>query len=767
MHSQQINFLCLLLCVLGNLHKPCFGSLAAMSVNDTKQTNSFTWNRQVYHRLKLALSLGLRRQVFLAVSDNLHLRNQVAARLHSTLAYPVRQVLYKPVNGDETSTPAYPRLVTLRLNLSDPNPIDHINKWLANYPPPMVAVSKDTPVKKLPIPIFQIVGVEQLTKQPVAIQRLFLHYLRLSEQYFSQQESTQFLESSLLLWVSRPWLTAIQQSAPQFWRWRTGVFVFAGDPTPTMQNQGYAEPSSSSRNFDLEDIEQSALDESIIEAELKAASVNGLKFGDDFDLSVQSSTNDPGEEEKAFPVTAEPLKTGIQEQKSTARTREDNSPLSSSLSHISNELTELVLSTIDTKIADDREEREQTQEMLLQIEALHSQQVSGEVLAAAYHNLGNLYRLRIEQGKSSLENLMVAILAYQEAITHDETSPQVPDILNDLGTLYWMLYRASHQSGDGKTYIEQGIEFYHLALKLISSEERPDTYARVQNNLGTAYGDLARFVNPSENWQQAVLAYNEALRYRKADMEPLKYAACQNNLGTAYWHLGQYYQPVENLKQAIASYSKALAHYSPDQEPLKYGMIQNNIGTAFWNLAQYDEQPAKNLQLAIDVYCEALKYRTPANVPGACAATQNNLATAYWHLANLSATTQNSRQNLLQLSISAYDEAITLAHSMGGTSLSFDLFAAHNNLALAHYQLVRDHSFSGDKAATSQHLEAALNNHLQALNGFGQQPEAYQTTFNYVVKIIRAFHSELGIQGQNLALSKVPSHLLPQILPKL
>jgi len=48
-----------------------------------------------------------------------------------------------------------------------------------------------------------------------------------------------------------------------------------------------------------------------------------------------------------------------------------------------------------------------------------------------------------------------------------------------------------------------------------------------------------------------------------------------------------------------------------------------------------------------------------------------------------------------------------------------------------------------------------------------KQPEAYQTTFAYVVKTVRAFHNELGIQGQNLALSKVPGQLLPEILPKL
>jgi tetratricopeptide (TPR) repeat protein len=746
MDIQQINFLDLLSCILSNLCLPCFGSLAAMSVNDTTHTNNYTWNRKVYHRLKLALSLGLRQQVFLAVSDNLHLRNQVAARLHSTLAYPVRQVLYKPVNSDGTCTPAYPRLVTLRLNLSDPNPIGHINQWLANYPPPIVGASKETPGKSLPIPIFQIVGVEQLTKQPVSIQRLFLHYLRLSDQYFSHQESSQFLESSLLLWVSRPWLTAIQQSAPQFWRWRTGVFVFAGEPTPITENQRYSE-----------NVEQPVVDESVISAEIKAASNDNLKFGDDFDFPAQSPKNDPSEKEKAFPLTTELLKT----------TREDQTFSPLSLSHISKELTELLMETMNNNIGEDGEDNQETQQILLEIEELHSQQASQDLLAAAYHHLGNLYRLRIEKGKSNLKNLTVAILAYQEAIAHDETSPQVPDILNDLGTLYWMLHRVPHDPGEGKTYIEQGIEFYHLALKLISPQEQSETYARVQNNLGTAYGDLARFANPKENWQKAVLAYSEAVRYRNAEVEPLKYAACQNNLGTAYWHLGQYSQPVENLKKAVASYSKALAHYNPEQEPLKYGMIQNNIGTAHWNLAQYEEQPAKNLQLAIDVYREALKYRTPANVPSACAATQNNLGTAYWHLANLSQTTKDSRQKLLQLSINAYDEALALAHSLQGISLSFDLFAAHNNLGLAHYQLVTDNYFDDDKAAKSKHLEAALNNHLQALNGFRQQPEAYQTTLTYVVKTIRTFHSELGIQGQNLALSKIPGDLLPDILPKL
>ena len=39
-----------------------------------------------------------------------------------------------------------------------------------------------------------------------------------------------------------------------------------------------------------------------------------------------------------------------------------------------------------------------------------------------------------------------------------------------------------------------------------------------------------------------------------------------------------------------------------------------------------------------------------------------------------------------------------------------------------------------------------------------------QASVNYILRIIRTFYSKYGIQGQNLALSKIPSNLLPKIL---
>jgi len=229
------------------------------SVNETLHTKNIK-NQQVYQRLKLSLSLGLRRQILFAICDDLKLRNRIAARLHSLLAYPVGNILYQQENREEFSTQAYPRLVTWRLNVSDPNPIAQINQWLVNYPPPIVGGSKNNSGRPLPTPGFQIVGVEMLTKEPVAVQRLFLNYLRLSEAYLSGQESSSFLESSLLFWVSRPWLSAIQQSAPKFWHCRTGVFIFAGEPTPTVDNRVYAEDFADSVRLDRENLQDLFVD---------------------------------------------------------------------------------------------------------------------------------------------------------------------------------------------------------------------------------------------------------------------------------------------------------------------------------------------------------------------------------------------------------------------------------------------------------------------------------------------------------------------------
>ena len=792
------------------------------------------WNRQSYQRLKRALSLGLRRQIFVAVCDDLTFRDRLAARLHAELAYPTES-LQRP-RGSDRQLADYPELVTLNLNLNNPNLIAQVDQWLVRHPVPSGVDGNLQP------PSFQILGIERLTRQSAGIQRLFLSYLQNCERNLPA------LDASLLLWVPQPWFRAIQQSAPEFWNWRTGVFEFVGDPTPlagaathpphlksvrTVKSAKSAAPvplpppaptatEDTSPSINLRDLfpeELADLGDLDPEAILDTIAGEVLSDPDTPDSNggwVQEQPPAASPISSIVPVL--PARSGLQptetEQIGTEAPAEDEAAIASvaiantSSEAIANpvetlaprptELVNLLVTTVVQGLAPDFDSQvllpvrslaqvsaqlppelaaafaaDPAIRMLQHTEQLHQQATSPDALAVSYRTLGNVYRDRLEQGQSSPQFLAIAIQAYEQALSYlDETSPLDPDILNDLGNLYWMLSRFPPQPEQQLAYLEQGIAAYHLALDHVNPQEQPQSYAMIQNNLGAVYGELARYREPAEQLQRSIGAYQEALRYRTPEAEPLKYASTQNNLGTAHWNLAQHQQPAVNLKLAIVSYTEALNHYDPDRDSLAYAMIQNNLGTAYWNLAQY-EQPYEFLTLAISCYRVALMYRTAAANPAAYAATQNNLGTAYWHLASRSKDEPEQRLQALQSAIAAYEAALSTVKTLtetaspGSLKLSFDISATHNNLGLAYYQVATDTQSLLSASDRSTHLEAALDQHLQAWQGWQKQPDYARTALNYVVQTVRAFYSECGLSGQNLALSKLPGHLLPEILPRL
>ncbi|MBC6423579.1 MAG: tetratricopeptide repeat protein [Hormoscilla sp. SP12CHS1] len=607
-------------------------------------------NKQIYKRLEAALSLNLLSQIFLAVCDDCSLRNQIANQL--------TEARFARDQTGDGSTRSYPLLVSLKLNVKDPNPVSEIAHWLGQHPNQGRSIA----------PGFQILGVEQLTRQPSRIQRQFLNYLQMIGQSWPLP-----LELTLLLWMPRPWLLSIQQSAPDFWRCRTGIFEFVSEPTPVLADSW------------------------------------------------------PGEDADAL---------------------SSKTPFTASLP-------------------------EQGLKSLLRTET--------EELIDAFSR-GNLYRDIIHQGEATAENLIEAIIAYEQAIEYlEEDSHLWADILNDLGNLYWM--RSRHISAlflgpsadreQAIAYLEQGIKAYEIALSHILQYDRLQsvghhgkTYRRLQNNLGAAYSELARYIAPVKNLQESIIYYTEALDYSQELSDGKQYAATLNNLGTAYWNLAQHQQPVANLQQAIAAYSEALSYSSPSQEPFNYGMIQNNLGTTYWNLAVCLSEPEEYLQMAISAYKIALEYRTASAAPAAHAATQNNLGMAYWHLANQEGISGPLRVEFLSKCISAYQQALETALLGQLTDISFDLLATHNNLGLAYYQKATQ-TDSIEVEHKLHDLEAALEHHLQALSGWENQPELYGSAFNYVIQVIRVLYRACGLPGQNQALSRVPPKLLPEILRRL
>ncbi len=710
------------------------------------------WNRQTYQRLKLALSLGLRHQIFVAVCDDLSLRNRLATELHTELGSP--------------------RLVNLNLNISKPDLMAQIARWEELHR------GEGYTTLKLPwgaAPAFQFLGIELLTRQPPSIQRLFLRHLQ------ATGRSLPRLEYSLLLWLPQPWFYTIQQSAPDFWRWHTGIFEFEGEPTPVP----LVSPESVS-----EDARSAVWS---IEPRIRNQKSSQNSYAQPYTDALSQNTGE------YYRLAAAETSTHFQHQ-DTPDTEQDATPAWVPVSDGSSDQPALQLK--DEQYAQPSDSIKDFSVSDAALEEQHEQQLAFTELdfaaspLEAYLTLGNYYRDRVEEGDVSPENLSIAIQAYEQALQNwqlmeealQAVSPHPQaDVLNDLGNLYWMLSRTPDQQpqGDDPTqtqaqktlsYLEQAIHAYQLALTTIAADSAPYTYAMIQNNLGAAYGDLARFSEPDVYHEQSIRAYQEALRYRSADVEPLKYASTQNNLGTAYWHLAQYREPINHLNLAVAAYTAALFYYNSEQDPLNWAMIQNNLGTAYWNLAQY-EQPITFLQMAVDAYQNALLYRLPELVPAACAATQNNLGTAYWHLASLVETLPTTsfplegRMEYLKMGAVAYETAIALALELvnrdSPASVSFDVFATCNNLGLAYYQLATEPQFGLTKEDKSAHLEAALEQHLLALQGFAYQPDNYQSALSHIIKTIRALYRECGLQGQNLALSKVPGDLLPEILPRL
>jgi tetratricopeptide (TPR) repeat protein len=782
-----------------------------MSIPSQKVSSS---NTQIYQRLKQAIDLNLRRQIFIAACDDLWLRDCLAARLDAELAAPETG----EISRDSID---YPRFVSLQLDLGDPNPWDAVAAWLTQHPPRPNSRGYSR------LPGFQILGTEHLTRQSAAVQWSFLSYLRDIETHLEMWEST------LLLWVSRPWLSSIEQSAPEFWYWRTGVFEFEGEPTPTKAGFGDFE--------DLEDSEdlghtvhlrnlpnKEDLGEKLLTSSLSGQSLIPNSPIPNFPIPNSPISNSP------FPIPHSPIPNSpFPIPGSQFPIPNSPFPIPNSPSPIPNpksvELADLVLAATSEELESENKSASGESFLPLQtlqyIELLLEHQCCSESLALAYQSLGNFYRDRILAGDASQRNLTIAIRAIEQVIayleldrhsqenqqptpectqliaqlkqnlTQDEPEsnslPPISDAINDLGTLYWMLSRdrtAGLNASDPVFCLERSIALYQEGLNKIDTETQPQTRARLNKNLGIAYADLARYQDKTKNLQQAVTAYQQVLLDLDNDREPQQYAATQNNLATAYWNLAQDgQQPIAYLKSAIAAYAQALTCYSPEREPLNYAGVQNNIGIACWNLCQHE--PSEILLVrAIAAYREALKYRTRELVPAAAAATQNNLGTAYWHLAN-QFQQKRARTESLQQAILAYEAAVDIAKEIDRSQLTFDLLAARNNLGLAHYQLATDPDFPSDKAAQTRHLEAALHHQLQACVGGAQHLQnkeltsgaqlnsqaaanslssnSRQTALNSIVKTIRAFYSECGLQGQNLALSQVPGDLLPEILRRL
>ena len=90
-------------------------------------------------------------------------------------------------------------------------------------------------------------------------------------------------------------------------------------------------------------------------------------------------------------------------------------------------------------------------------------------------------------------------------------------------------------SGDniGESALIEAIKLYEDLIKTCSPKDFPKEYTWAQNNLGTAYRNLAEVRNKEENLKKAITAYQEALKIYTAEDFPIIHERMSSNLKRA------------------------------------------------------------------------------------------------------------------------------------------------------------------------------------------------------------------------------------------
>jgi predicted ATPase/class 3 adenylate cyclase len=285
-----------------------------------------------------------------------------------------------------------------------------------------------------------------------------------------------------------------------------------------------------------------------------------------------------------------------------------------------------------------------------------------------------------------------------------EDSVLVAGMQNNLGTAYGELPMGDQ--GENQT---RAITYLESALRIFTEDDFPRDWAMTQSNLGNAYGDLPTG-DREENLKRAIACYEAALRVRTERDSPREWAATQNNLGATYSEL-----PIgdgENLKRAITCFEAALRVRTKRDFPLDWATTQNNLGSACTRLTTGDG--GENLRRAILCYEAALSVYTEQNFPLYWAGTQTNLGAAYGRL-----PTGDHRENLIQ-AIACYEAALRV-HTEQDSPLAWA--KTQNNLGITYVDLA-----TGD---LGENIGRAIEYFEAAARGFvaaGTADEAKEAT---------------------------------------
>lgn len=303
-------------------------------------------------------------------------------------------------------------------------------------------------------------------------------------------------------------------------------------------------------------------------------------------------------------------------------------------------------------------------------------------------------------------NMEIVIAVYQEAlkvITRDSNPKSWAALQNNLAISY--LDRIREDRADN---LENAIRHFNLALSVRTKEKFPDDWAATQTNLVNVYRNRVRG-NKVENLEKAISCATQALDVYTKEKFPIEWAKLQNNRGAAYNEriLGN---RAENLEKAISSYRSALSVHTKENFPSDWAATHNNLSNAYLYRIKGDRK--ENLENTIACATQALKVHTKENYPYQWAIIQNNLGTLY-----LSRIKGEKEENL-EKSIGCLTQALEV-HTKEKSPI--DWAKLQINLGSAYLNRIKE-----DK---EENLEKAINYFTQALEVYTKEkfPDEWAT----------------------------------------
>jgi len=690
-------------------------------------------NQQSYQSLKSSMELNLRRQLLIAVCDSVVMQNQLATQLEADLAQTrTAPSQYPEFEENEGFSADYfvqkKSIERLTFDPEDGNLPKQVAQWV-----------RQTALAEGTLPQIQVLGIEQMTRQPAITQNHFLRSLEKVDALLPQ------LNTSLLIWVPWPWLRTIQQSAPNFWNWRNGVFEFVSDPTPVEPalqlgpapaSSDLDEPSAPAVLMPSSEVTSSEVPSAAETSPDVARSLLTQQLSDEEDLSSLFD-----EESAPVEITAQ----SIASDKSVELYGERGQPRTIDVESIS----------VPPESVPQKAQRLAGRRSLATLGGLTSI-VSKGVNADIENTSANINRsaestddVRKEHPTSPASNALTesSQASSPAALTRDKTYPennqpageQPADLRpmdglaggspwrsqsadepfsEDLSNVETQIteegylaegrnYRAQIEAGERDlAVIESAIAAYEGGLIQLD-ETSPDQSIGL-NDLGTLYWLKAQQITDSQQSVQSMThsigLYQDALARLQPNQSELV-GQLYSNLGAVYSVLAIHQNSVDYLNKAVNAYLQAVPAVSLDTDPAEYATLHNSLGSVYWKLSHY-EQGQSHLQKAIAAYSNALSGYQPDAQPLEYAAAQNNLGITYWSLAKY-----EDPAAYLKQAIAAYSDSLNYRTPDTDPAACA---ITYNNLALAYWDLSKVNALEKPRRAQAQKnsvtaFEAALN----------------------------------------------------------